>query len=337
MEKVHQQGKPIKSEIHTANQQKSASKAVASPQCSRMGVERFLNHPLQASHPLSDIHPSTSLDQGLHNHTCPTALEDKAKFEGLPVESEEEVPFFTCPAATPRARALANGEMQLVRGGKSGALGNRKVKGAFAREVDGSAPCQEGGIPIFGRTDGLTVKRIWMENGLAETGIGAVAPEITPSVFLPMEGKRRKVEVHSDGQAYQEPRCTRDTHLTPGPLTNNCPVVTLQQMALDYIIPCMAYYGICVKDHFLGEMWGSRVLEEVESLNSRGKLCDGQLVNQRTIPSKNIRGDQIAWVEGKEPGCESIGALMSRVDEVIMHCSSKLGSYVINGRTKVRK
>ncbi|XP_015296816.2 prolyl hydroxylase EGLN2 isoform X2 [Macaca fascicularis] len=108
-----------------------------------------------------------------------------------------------------------------------------------------------------------------------------------------------------------------------------------ERLALDYIVPCMRYYGICVKDSFLGAALGGRVLAEVEALKRGGRLRDGQLVSQRAIPPRSIRGDQIAWVEGHEAGCRSIGALMAHVDAVIRHCAGRLGSYVINGRTKV--
>ncbi|KAM7413095.1 hypothetical protein PAMA_020467 [Pampus argenteus] len=107
-------------------------------------------------------------------------------------------------------------------------------------------------------------------------------------------------------------------------------------IAQQYIIPCMKYYGICVKDNFLGPQLGDRVLEEVEVLNRSGKFRGGQLVSQKSIPSRSIRGDQIAWVEGHEPGCESIGALMAHIDEAVMYSAAngQLGDCVINGRTK---
>ncbi|XP_051790201.1 prolyl hydroxylase EGLN2 [Erpetoichthys calabaricus] len=112
--------------------------------------------------------------------------------------------------------------------------------------------------------------------------------------------------------------------------------VSLERMALEYIAPCMKFYGICVKDGFLGAELGERVLSEVETLNQSGKFRDGQLVSQRTIPSRSIRGDQIAWVEGGEPGCENIHTLMTRIDEVIMYSSmnGQMEGRVINGRTK---
>ncbi|XP_075956387.1 uncharacterized protein egln2 [Anarhichas minor] len=107
-------------------------------------------------------------------------------------------------------------------------------------------------------------------------------------------------------------------------------------IARQYIVPCMKYYGICVKDNFLGPQLGGRVLEEVEVLNRSGKFRGGQLVSQKSIPSRNIRGDQIAWVEGREPGSETIGALMAYIDEAVMHSAAngQLGDCVINGRTK---
>ncbi|XP_061575367.1 uncharacterized protein egln2 [Cololabis saira] len=109
-----------------------------------------------------------------------------------------------------------------------------------------------------------------------------------------------------------------------------------ERIAQQYIIPCMKYYGICVKDDFLGSQLGDQVLEEVEILNRSGKFRGGQLVSQKSIPSRSIRGDQIAWVEGQEPGCKNIGALMAHIDEAVMYSASngQLGNCVINGRTK---
>ncbi|XP_070986974.1 uncharacterized protein [Oncorhynchus clarkii lewisi] len=109
-----------------------------------------------------------------------------------------------------------------------------------------------------------------------------------------------------------------------------------EHIAQKYIVPCMNSYGICVKDSFLGPRLGESVMGEVESLNRSGKFRGGQLVSQRSIPSRSIRGDQIAWVEGHEPGCEGIATLMAHIDEAVMHSAAngQLGDCVINGRTK---
>lgn len=108
-----------------------------------------------------------------------------------------------------------------------------------------------------------------------------------------------------------------------------------QKLATDYIVPCMNKHGICVIDNFLGEEIGGSILEDVRALYLIGGFTDGQLVSQRSDSSKDIRGDKITWVEGKEPGCERIAFLMSRMDDLIRHCNGKLGNYRINGRTKV--
>ncbi|CAL8353843.1 unnamed protein product [Lota lota] len=109
-----------------------------------------------------------------------------------------------------------------------------------------------------------------------------------------------------------------------------------ERIAQQYIVPCMRYYGICVKDHFLGARLGQRVLEEVVQLNRSGMFQGGQLVSQRSIPSESIRGDRIAWVRGCEERCSSIGALMAHIDQAVMHSAAngQLGDCVINGRTK---
>lgn len=107
-----------------------------------------------------------------------------------------------------------------------------------------------------------------------------------------------------------------------------------QKLATDYIVPCMKKHGICVIDNFLGEEFGRNILEDVRALYLTGGFTEGQLVSQRSDSSKDIRGDKITWVEGKEPGCERIAFLMSRMDDLIRHCNGKLGNYRINGRTK---
>ncbi|KAM9727899.1 egl nine homolog 1 isoform 2-T2 [Menidia menidia] len=106
------------------------------------------------------------------------------------------------------------------------------------------------------------------------------------------------------------------------------------KLATEYIIPCMNKHGICFVDNFLGLETGVGILENVKALHNTGKFTDGQLVSQKSDSTKDIRGDKIAWIEGKEPGCEKILFLMSRMDDLIRHCNGKLGNYTINGRTK---
>lgn len=119
--------------------------------------------------------------------------------------------------------------------------------------------------------------------------------------------------------------------LRPNGQTKPLPALKL---ALEYIVPCMNKHGICVVDDFLGKETGQQIGDEVRALHDTGKFTDGQLVNQKSDSSRDIRGDKITWIEGKEPGCETIGLLMSSMDDLIRHCNGKLGNYKINGRTK---
>ncbi|XP_072292676.1 egl nine homolog 1 isoform X2 [Eucyclogobius newberryi] len=109
---------------------------------------------------------------------------------------------------------------------------------------------------------------------------------------------------------------------------------SLKKLALDYIVPCMDKHGMCVVDNFLGVDTGHGILDNVKALHDTGKFTDGQLVSQKSDSTKDIRGDKITWIEGREPGCEKIRFLMSRMDELVRHCNGQLGNYKINGRTK---
>lgn len=118
---------------------------------------------------------------------------------------------------------------------------------------------------------------------------------------------------------------------TPNGQTSSSP----QKLAMEYIVPCMNKHGICVVDNFLGAENGLGILDNVQALHKTGKFTDGQLVSQKSDSTKDIRGDKITWIEGREAGCEKIRILMSRMDDLIRHCNGKLGNYKINGRTKV--
>lgn len=106
------------------------------------------------------------------------------------------------------------------------------------------------------------------------------------------------------------------------------------KLVLQRIVPCMNSYGLCIVDDFLGNKVGDRILQEVRNVHHGGKMRDGELSGGFN-KSKNIRGDQIAWVEGNEPGCENIGFLLTKMDKLITYADGRLGKYKIRGRHKV--
>ncbi|XP_066552604.1 egl nine homolog 1 [Amia ocellicauda] len=157
----------------------------------------------------------------------------------------------------------------------------------------------------------------------------------TGPVNLPAEGDRMKnVITYPDGSGsipnHKQAGEGINNNLKPNGQTKSHP----QKLAMEYIVPCMNKHGICVVDNFLGEETGLCILEDVKALQQTGRFTDGQLVSQRSDSSKDIRGDKITWIEGKEPGCEKIAFLMSRMDDLVRHCNGKLDNYKINGRTK---
>nr|XP_046257057.1 egl nine homolog 1 isoform X2 [Scatophagus argus] len=152
-----------------------------------------------------------------------------------------------------------------------------------------------------------------------------LSPEQTDSASSP---RTTNTEAHGAGDRAGEDG-SNDT-ATPNGQTSSSP----QKLATECIVPCMNKHGICVVDNFLGAETGQGILDNVKALHKTGKFTDGQLVSQKSDSTKDIRGDKITWIEGREPGCEKIRFLMSRMDDLIRHCNGKLGNYTINGRTK---
>ena len=152
------------------------------------------------------------------------------------------------------------------------------------------------------------------------------SPEPADSASLP-----ESANAEAPGVADKPAEDVSNNTATPNGQTSASP----QKLSLEYIVPCMNKHGICVVDNFLCAETGLGILENVKALHKTGRFTDGQLVSQKSDSTKDIRGDKITWIEGREAGCEKIRFLMSRMDDLIRHCNGKLGNYTINGRTKV--
>lgn len=160
----------------------------------------------------------------------------------------------------------------------------------------------------------------------AEKDREKINPELADSASLP-----HTTNIEAPGDCESTGEDGSNNPATPNGQTSSSP----QKLAVEYIVPCMNKHGICVVDNFLGAEIGLGILENVKALHKTGKFTDGQLVSQKGDSTKDIRGDKITWIEGREPGCEKIRFLMTRMDDLIRHCNGKLGNYTINGRTKV--
>lgn len=87
----------------------------------------------------------------------------------------------------------------------------------------------------------------------------------------------------------------------------------------EVIVRDLNNYGLCVLDDFLGEDRAQRVHAEVLQLQAEGKFSDGKIANPRSGKAEDvrdireIRGDKIAWISGREPGCSNIAYLINQV------------------------
>lgn len=157
---------------------------------------------------------------------------------------------------------------------------------------------------------------------------------------MPIQGENRVLPPKRNFRDFPEISLKKQNS-TPYSQRNNGDII-LDEVCRN-VIRDMDAYGLCVVDNFLGEERGRAVLNEVLSMYSTGVFKDGQLVSStgRLGDHKTIRGDQITWIDGREKFCNNIGYLISQVDAVVMRANKmvnngKLGSYTINGRTKVR-
>lgn len=227
-----------------------------------------------------------------------------------PEASQHPHPGPAPPAAAPPPRAAGAKEARKAAprrdSAAAGDAANAKAKPAAAASPSRAAPGGQG--PAAAAAEAEPAK----EEPLGRSSLFQDKANLYPPSNTPGEGL---------------------SHGGPRPNGQTKPLPALK-LALEYIVPCMNKHGICVVDDFLGKETGQQIGEEVRALHDTGKFTDGQLVSQKSDSSKDIRGDKITWIEGKEPGCETIGLLMSSMDDLIRHCNGKLGNYKINGRTK---
>ncbi|XP_041121051.1 prolyl hydroxylase EGLN3-like isoform X1 [Polyodon spathula] len=147
------------------------------------------------------------------------------------------------------------------------------------------------------------------------------------------EGASIQIECTIASDSKPAPCALSKTHYNK-PVCKDHKRVSSHKLVIQYIVPCMNTYGLCIVDNFLGNKFGDKILQEVITLHGCGKFQDGELASQKSGSNKSIRGDKIMWVQGNEPGCENIGFLLSRMDKLITYADGKLGSYTIRGRHK---
>lgn len=107
---------------------------------------------------------------------------------------------------------------------------------------------------------------------------------------------------------------------------------TLEQLAKN-VLEKLHHQGYCVVDKFHKEQTAIAILDEVRNIHENGHMHNGQLTN--TLTSQSIRGDLIAWVDGREKGMENIALHMRRVDLLVRELNKMISYHRIEGRTQV--
>jgi hypoxia-inducible factor (prolyl hydroxylase) len=112
-----------------------------------------------------------------------------------------------------------------------------------------------------------------------------------------------------------------------------------------HVIRDLQKYGICVLDNFMGKERAESIHRSVLNMYHSGVFVEGKTVGINNVDSpdltKNVRNDQIAWVDGSENHCKDIAHLIATVDTIIVNSvqnmieSGRLEKRVIGGRTKV--
>ena len=96
-----------------------------------------------------------------------------------------------------------------------------------------------------------------------------------------------------------------------------------QQTLSEYVLACLANYGICVLDNFMGPLKAAQILQDAEQMDADGILKTGKTF-QKEDEVKNVRKvrqDRIAFIEKrKSPGMDE---LVAKLDNLMTHVQIK--------------
>jgi hypoxia-inducible factor (prolyl hydroxylase) len=108
-------------------------------------------------------------------------------------------------------------------------------------------------------------------------------------------------------------------------------VYTVEQLA-NNVLEKLTHQGYCVVDKFHKEEKALTILNEVKNIHAHGEMHNGELAS--TLPSENVRGDIIKWVDGKTKGTENIAGHMCGVDALLRELNKIMPHHRIEGRTQ---
>ena len=108
-------------------------------------------------------------------------------------------------------------------------------------------------------------------------------------------------------------------------------IYTLEQLAKN-VLEKLNDQGYCVIDKFHKEERALAILDDVKAIHASGEMHNGELAS--TLPSENVRGDLIKWVDGKAKGTENITLHMFGVDALLRELNKIIPHHKIEGRSQ---
>lgn len=113
---------------------------------------------------------------------------------------------------------------------------------------------------------------------------------------------------------------------------------TLEDLA-EIVFQKLSHQGYCVVDKFHKEEKAVAILDEVKRIHKDGLMHNGQLTS--SVPSADIRGDQIAWIDNNEEHVQTtyqnICSHMKKVDMLVRFLNMKITHKTLSDRTQVRQ
>ena len=106
---------------------------------------------------------------------------------------------------------------------------------------------------------------------------------------------------------------------------------TLEEEARN-VLKKLKHQGYCIIDNFHKDEKALAILDEVRVIHASGEMHSGELAS--TLPSENVRGDIIKWVDGKGRGTENITSHMCGVDALVRELNNIIPHYKIETRTQ---
>ena len=160
----------------------------------------------------------------------------------------------------------------------------------------------------------LDLKRVKVEQPSSTTTPETTAATMVTSTSGINNGVQNRATMTLQQQAAQQKQAT---------VPETAAATKRQQTLSEYVLACLANYGICVLDNFMGPVKALQILQDAKQMDANGILKTGKTV-QAEDEVKNVRKvrqDRIAFIEKRKS--QGIDELVSKLDNLLTHVQIK--------------